>query len=95
MIEWSEQHRMIRDAVRRFVDAEIVPNVEALEHGDMPPYDILRKMLSTFGMDALAKTRFERTLARDEGGESGDAKSARESEGEAGRDHSRDIGSER
>ncbi len=84
MIEWSEQHQMIRDAVRRFVDAEVVPNVEALEHGDMPPYDILRKMLSTFGMDALAKTRFERTLARDEGGESGDAKSARESEGEAG-----------
>ena len=25
MIEWSEQHRMIRDAVRRFVDAEVVP----------------------------------------------------------------------
>ena len=84
MIEWSEQHRMIRDAVRRFVDAEVVPNVEALEHGDMPPYDILRKMLSTFGMDALAKTRFERTLARDEAGESGEAISAGESEDDAG-----------
>jgi len=84
MIEWSEQHRMIRDAVRRFVDAEVVPNVEALEHGDMPPYDILRKLLSTFGMDALAKTRFERMLARDEAGESGEAESVGESEGEAG-----------
>ena len=36
MIEWSEQHLMIRDAVRRFIEAEIVPNVEELEHGDMP-----------------------------------------------------------
>jgi len=24
MIEWSEQHLMIRDAVRKFVEAEIV-----------------------------------------------------------------------
>ena len=37
MIEWSEQHQMIRDAVRRFVDAEIAPNLEELEHGDTPP----------------------------------------------------------
>ena len=49
MIEWSEQHQMIRDAVRRFIEAEIVPNLEELEHGDMPPYEILRKLFSTFG----------------------------------------------
>jgi hypothetical protein len=42
VIEWSEQHRMIRDAVRRFVEAEVVPRIEELEHGDLPPYDILR-----------------------------------------------------
>ncbi|MDH3212353.1 MAG: acyl-CoA dehydrogenase family protein [Myxococcales bacterium] len=84
MIEWSEQHRMIRDAVRRFVAAEVVPNVEALEHGDMPPYDIFRKMLSTFGMDAVAKTRFEHMLARDRAREAGEAQPDRESEGEAG-----------
>jgi len=60
MIEWSEQHLMIRDAVRRFVDAEIVPNLEELEHGDMPPYDLLRKLFSTFGMDEMARSRFER-----------------------------------
>ncbi|MEE8475763.1 MAG: acyl-CoA dehydrogenase family protein [Myxococcota bacterium] len=69
MIEWTEQHQMIRDAIRRFVEAEIVPNVEALEHGDMPPYDILRKMFSTFGMDAMAKTRFEKTIEREESGD--------------------------
>jgi len=64
MIEWSEQHLMIRDAVRRFVEAEIVPHVEELEHGDMPPYDILRKLFATFGMDEMAKTRFQRQMER-------------------------------
>jgi len=36
MIEWSESHLMIRDTVRRFVEAEIVPNLEELKHGDTP-----------------------------------------------------------
>jgi alkylation response protein AidB-like acyl-CoA dehydrogenase len=62
MIEWSEQHLMIRDAVRRFIEAEVVPNLEELEHGDMPPYDILRKLIRTFGMDEMARTRFEKQI---------------------------------
>jgi acyl-CoA dehydrogenase len=68
MIDWSEQHQMIRDALRRFVEAEIAPQVEALEHGDLPPYEILRKMFRTFGLDELARTRFRAQLSR-EGGE--------------------------
>ena len=69
MIEWSEQHQMIRDAVRRFIEAEVVPNVEALEHGDMPPYDILRKLFSTFGMSEMARARFAKQIAREKAGE--------------------------
>ena len=68
MIEWSEQHQMIRDAVRRFIDAEIVPNVEALEHGDLPPYDILRKLYATFGIDELARQRFDKQIEREKQG---------------------------
>ncbi len=71
MIEWSEQHEMIRDAFRRFVEAEIVPNLEALEHGDMPPYDVLRKMFATFGMGDMARSRFEKRVAREQAGEKG------------------------
>src|SRR6188508_550353 len=65
MFEWSEEQLMIRDAVRQFVEAEIAPRREELEHGDLPPYDILRKLFSTFGMDAMARDRFARTIARD------------------------------
>jgi hypothetical protein len=66
MIEWSEQHEMMRDAVRKFVEAEIVPNVEELEHGDTPPYAVLRKLYATFGMDEMAGSRFDSQIAAEE-----------------------------
>jgi alkylation response protein AidB-like acyl-CoA dehydrogenase len=65
MFEWSEEHQMIRDAVKRFVDDEVRPHVEELEHGDLPPYDILRKMFATFGMDAMARDRFKKQIERE------------------------------
>jgi alkylation response protein AidB-like acyl-CoA dehydrogenase len=71
MIEWSEQHVMMRDAVRRFVEAEIAPHLEELEHGDLPPYDILRKMFRTFGVGEVGLARFARQLERERRGETG------------------------
>ncbi len=65
MFEWSEEHQMIRDAVRQFVEAEIVPKRDELEHGDLPPYDILRKLFATFGMDAMAREQFKRRIERE------------------------------
>src|SRR5690606_25213337 len=65
MFEWSEEQLMIRDAVRQFVEAEIAPKREELEHGDLPPYDILRKLFTTFGMDAMARSSFEARIARE------------------------------
>src|SRR4030095_11424981 len=56
---------MVRAAVREFIEKELVPHHRDLEHGDLPPYDILRKLLATFGMDAMARDRFERQIARD------------------------------
>ena len=68
MFEWSEEQLMVRDAVRRFIEAEVVPNIDALEHGDMPPYDIIRKLYATFGMDQLARDRFKAQLDRKSAG---------------------------
>jgi acyl-CoA dehydrogenase len=65
MFEWSEEHRMISDAVRKFVDDEIRPHVDELEHGDMAPYDILRKLFATFGMDSMARDSFDRQIERE------------------------------
>jgi alkylation response protein AidB-like acyl-CoA dehydrogenase len=65
MYEWSEEQLMIRDAVRQFVEAEIAPKREELEHGDLPPYDVLRKLFSTFGMDVMARERFKAQIERE------------------------------
>ena len=70
MIEWSESHQMIREAVRKFVETEIKPRLEELEHGDTPPYDVLRKMIRTFGMDEMARARFKHQIDRDKAAQS-------------------------
>ena len=64
MIDWSETHLSIRDAFRRFVEAEVKPNLEALEHGGLPPYDILRKMSATFGLRDMAAMKFQADIAK-------------------------------
>src|SRR5438874_3712488 len=69
MFEWSEEQQMIRVAVRQFVEAEIVPKRDELEHGDLPPYDLLRKLFATFGMDAMARESFKRRIEAEKAGE--------------------------
>jgi alkylation response protein AidB-like acyl-CoA dehydrogenase len=63
---------MIRDMVRKFVDTEIVPNLEELEHGDMPPYDIMRKLMQQLGVAEAAKLRYESMKKRAQRGEAAD-----------------------
>ncbi|MBI3783902.1 MAG: acyl-CoA dehydrogenase family protein [Deltaproteobacteria bacterium] len=64
MIEWSEQHLMIQDMVRKFIDAEVVPNLEQLEHGDLPPYATMRKLVNAFGLAEAARMRYESQKAK-------------------------------
>src|SRR3954452_15135963 len=84
MFEWSEEQRMIRDAVRQFVDKEIRPHADALEHGDMPPYDILRKLFKTFGMDVMAKAGFDARIKAEKSGEKAGGAGASPREGGGG-----------
>lgn len=66
MFEWSDEHRMMIDAVRQFIDKEVVPHRTELEHGDLPPYDLLRKLFSTFGIDGAARASSERRFDLEE-----------------------------
>lgn len=65
MYQWNEEQLMIRDAVRKFIEKEIKPHLWAIEHEGVPPYDLIRRMIRTFGMDALARENFQRRLARE------------------------------
>lgn len=88
MIEWSESQQFVKDSIRKFIDQEIVPHMEELEHGGMPPYDLIRKMYKTFGIDEISRQRFERSIEREEAIEKGqepdDVKSKSKSEDDIG-----------
>ncbi len=62
MYEWSQEHELLRAAMKDFVTREIVPLKPELEHGDLPPYDVLRTLYRTFGMDDLARTDFRSSI---------------------------------
>lgn len=54
MIAWSDADEAMRSAAREFVDKEIRPNLDALETGELPPYEIIRKLWASFGLEAMA-----------------------------------------
>jgi alkylation response protein AidB-like acyl-CoA dehydrogenase len=64
---WSADEISIRDAVRSFVDKEVRPLQDDLEHGDLPPYDVIRKFYAAFGLAEMAADAFDRSIAKAEG----------------------------
>ncbi|MGC2174669.1 MAG: acyl-CoA dehydrogenase family protein [Acidimicrobiales bacterium] len=64
MYEWSKEHEAIIAVMRRFVDEEVRPHLDELEHLGVPPYGVLRTMFDTFGLKDAARERFERLIAR-------------------------------
>ena len=73
--EWSEEHQMLQTAMRDFIAKELLPIKEELEHGDLPPYELLRKLYSTFGMDEMARGSFAQRIEAERVAESGSAES--------------------
>ncbi len=63
MIGGSESDEAVRVAVRDFIDKEVRPHLDELETGAMPPYDIIRKLFSAFGIDAMASDALDKMLA--------------------------------
>ncbi|MCU1353536.1 MAG: acyl-CoA dehydrogenase, partial [Acidimicrobiales bacterium] len=62
MFEWTDEQEMVRGAVRQFIDKEIRPRIDEFEHGDTPPYEVLRKLFRDFGMDVAARDRFAKQM---------------------------------
>ncbi|HQV18989.1 MAG TPA: acyl-CoA dehydrogenase family protein [Gordonia sp. (in: high G+C Gram-positive bacteria)] len=83
MYEWSPEDLMVRDALRAFIDKEIRPHSDELESGRLAPYDILRKLLSTFGVDQMAEEALAKELAAEEARAAGDTDAGSRSRGGA------------
>ena len=69
MIKWSEEELAARDAVRAFVEKEVRPRQDDLEHGGVPPYDVIRSLFAAFGLGEMAAESFDRQIAALERGE--------------------------
>ena len=61
MLEWTDVDLAVRDALRGFIDKEIRPHVDKLESGELPPFDIIRKLYATFGLDEMAREALEKS----------------------------------
>jgi alkylation response protein AidB-like acyl-CoA dehydrogenase len=73
MYEWSDTENAIRDAIRDFVEKEIRPHVDELESGEVPPYPIIRKLFSTFGVDVMALESFKKGIEKERARAAGQA----------------------
>ncbi len=63
MYEWSDSDIAIRDAVREWIDAEVRPQIDQIETGEVPPFDMVRKFFKDFGLDAMASEMSGKWLA--------------------------------
>ncbi len=89
MFDFTEEQKTMRKMLRRWVEAELVPHVDALESEAMLPYEPMRKLLKTFGADDMARAaiaKLEKRAATGEAaaGSDDDADCRRRGRGRAG-----------
>jgi alkylation response protein AidB-like acyl-CoA dehydrogenase len=69
MFDFSDEQKMMRKALRRWVEAGLVPHVDALESEAMLPYEPMRNFIKTFGADEMARSTLARLEKRAAAGE--------------------------
>jgi hypothetical protein len=84
MFDFSEEHKMIRQMVRRWTTDRLEPKVTAIEAGE-PPYELMRDFVKTFGLADMVRGSFkkleERAAAAETAGDAEAPKRAKPSGG--------------
>lgn len=62
MIGWSDMDEAVRESVRDWIDKNVRPNIDAIESGDMLPFDLVREFFSAFSVDAMASEALQKML---------------------------------
>jgi acyl-CoA dehydrogenase len=65
MIAWSDSDLAIQQAVRDWIGKELRPNLDALETGELPPYELIRKLFADFGIAAMAEESLRKILVKE------------------------------
>ena len=64
MFAWSDEHKMVRQMVRKWVETKLQPANEKLESNEILPYDLMRDFARSFGLPDMVRSSFERMTAR-------------------------------
>jgi acyl-CoA dehydrogenase len=71
MLQFSDEHEMIRKLIRRWTASKLEPKVDALEAGE-PPYQLMRDFATTFGIPDMVRGMFKKLEERAAKGTPGD-----------------------
>jgi len=78
MFAFTDEQKMVRQMVRKWVEAKLVPANEKLDTNELLPYELMRDFGKTFGLPDMVRASFERAAAR------GDARAPKEEKEEGG-----------
>lgn len=65
MFDFTDEQKMVRKVVRKWVEASLVPAVDGLESGEIQPYDLMRNFIRTFGIDEMARAGMKKQAKRE------------------------------
>ena len=71
MFAFSEEQKLVQQMVRRWVDAKLAPQNDALESGTLLPYDLMRDFAKTFDLPSTVKAGFAKMAERSQSDQPG------------------------
>ncbi|HTJ42157.1 MAG TPA: acyl-CoA dehydrogenase family protein [Kofleriaceae bacterium] len=68
MFALDEQTRMVQQMVRQWCESQLAPKVPAFEAGAEAPFELMKKMAKTFGIDAMAGAGIRKRIDKSRAG---------------------------
>jgi alkylation response protein AidB-like acyl-CoA dehydrogenase len=66
MFAFTDEQKMVRQMVRKWIETKLVPVNDALDRNELLPYDLMRDFARSFGLPDMVRAGFERMAARAE-----------------------------
>jgi alkylation response protein AidB-like acyl-CoA dehydrogenase len=64
MFVFTDEQKMVRQMMRKWVEAKLLPANPALDRNEILPYDLMRDFMKTFGIPDMVRASFDRLSAK-------------------------------
>ena len=64
MFELPEGVKMIEDTLRKYMENEVAPHVEAMESGETAAFDIAKKLFQTMGITDMTVAQIQKVIEK-------------------------------